>query len=126
MNFEKRFSIPHYDLAGEKTIREFYTLIKNTSDEYRSEISDIYFGAQFMGNQLEREEKLYYGNAMGVYASEREVNDLFQVQEEYKIPISLTLNQIVQTRHKAKNANKWHIVLCCVEDFLNCSYLLII
>ena len=95
MNFEKRFSIPHYDLAGEKTIREFYTLIKNTSDEYRSEISDIYFGAQFMGNQLEREEKLYYGNAMGVYASEREVNDLFQVQEEYKIPISLTLNQIV-------------------------------
>ena len=95
MNFENRFSIPHFD-NGNKTLREFYNLIKNSSEEYRSEISDIYFGAEFFGEFLMSEQKLRYGNAMNVFANEREIDDLFLIQEEFNIPISLTLNPIIQ------------------------------
>jgi hypothetical protein len=96
MNFEKRFSIPHYDSEASSE-REFYTLIKNSSEDYKFEISDVYFGAMFVGNRLRLDQDLRYGNAMGVYISDdKHLDDLFKIQDELNVPISLTLNSIVQ------------------------------
>jgi len=93
MNFENRFSMPHMDKVG--LPNEYYTLIKNASEDYRSEINDIYFGAIFVGNYLRSEQKLRYGNVMGVYAYDEQINYLFKIQDEFNIPISLTLNPTI-------------------------------
>ena len=83
MNFENRFSMPHMDKVG--LPNEYYTLIKNASEDYRSEINDIYFGAIFVGNYLRSEQKLRYGNVMGVYAYDEQINYLFKIQDEFTV-----------------------------------------
>ncbi len=117
MNFEKRFSIPHYDSEGSFT-RDFYTLIKNSSDEYRSEISDIYFGAQFRGKRLRSDQWIKYGNAMGVYITDdNHIDDLFKIQDELNVPISLTLNPIVQPPDLMGENQMMHLFLNWLGEY---------
>ena len=80
------FSIAHPDSGT----GDFYKVIKNTPQSVRDRISDIYFGAECILKFQDMEYK--YGNVMDVYASRRQINSLFRIQEEFGIPISLTMN----------------------------------
>ena len=105
--FGKKFSLPHNDIlksvmdGPDNFIRYdidpiddenfFYTIIDNADQSFRDEIADIYFGKSFhykFGGTNRR-----YGDVMGKEATDKQVDNLFKIQEKYDIPISLTINQ---------------------------------
>jgi len=100
MNLNKRFSMPHYDSWSHQSL--YYEAIKNSSQQFRDEIYDIYFGKKFRYEYREQEiydnygksHQVAYGNVMGVEASDEQVDYLFRIQEEFGIEISLTINQL--------------------------------
>ncbi len=100
MNLNKRFSIAHYDNWPNQSL--YYEAIKNSSQQFRDELYDIYFGAKFRYKYREQEiwdnyaksHDVVYGNVMGVEASDEQVDNLFKIQEEFGIEISLTINQL--------------------------------
>ena len=106
--FARKFSLPHNDIL--KTVMDgpddfvrydvnhqadnenfFYNIIKNAHPSYREEIADIYFAKSFhyeFGGTHRR-----YGDVMGKEATDKQIDNLFKIQEEYDIPISMTINQ---------------------------------
>lgn len=100
MDLNKRFSIAHYDKLPNQSL--YYEAIKNTPQGFRDEIYDIYFGKVFRYKYREQEiydncakaHEVAYGNVMGVEASDEQVDNLFKIQEEFGIEISLTINQL--------------------------------
>jgi hypothetical protein len=100
MFLNKRFSIPHFDNCPHPSL--YHELMKNASQQFRNEIYDIYFGSIFRYCYLEHEfyddctkhHKVMYGNVMGVEASIQQIDNLFKIQNELGIEISLTINQL--------------------------------
>jgi hypothetical protein len=100
MNLNKRFSMPHRDSWPHPSL--YYEAIKNSSQQFRDEIYDIYFGSKFRYKYREQEiydnyaksHEVVYGNVMGVEASDEQVDNLFKIQEEFGIEVSLTINQL--------------------------------
>jgi hypothetical protein len=100
MKLEKKFSIAHFDRWPEQTL--YYEAIKNSSQQFKNEIYDIYFGSKFKYQYSEQElyddcsklHQVVYGNVMGVEASEVQIDNLFKIQKEFGIEISLTINQL--------------------------------
>ena len=92
MNYEKKFSVPHYDRFSGKYKDVFYDMYKNASQEYINSIHDIYFGKYFYYRH--NEVNKFWGNAMGVEATDEQINNLFKLQDELGIEISLTMNSI--------------------------------
>lgn len=90
-------SFPHYDNLNESHDASFYHLFKNSTQSFKEDIHDIYFGKVFHYEFNGISKK--YGNAMGVEASDIQIDYLFKIQEEYGIPISLTLNSL-ETPHE--------------------------
>ena len=86
MIYNNKFSIPHYDSTQDDDwyLRAF----ENSSEQYKKEVYDIYFGATF--SYLD----IAFGNTMGVNASAGQYKNLLKIQEKYNIPISLTLNEM--------------------------------
>lgn len=84
--YNKKFSIAHWDSAIDDNL--YFECFKNSSQQYKNEIHDIYFGVTFENNDVT------YGNTMGVNASEAQYKNLLKIQEKYNIPISLTLNEM--------------------------------
>ncbi len=100
MDLSKRISIAHYDNWPEPSL--YYDAIKNAAPEFRDEIYDIYFGKTFRYKYREQEiydsyakpHEVVYGNVMGVEASDAQIENLFKIQQEFGIEISLTINQL--------------------------------
>jgi len=96
----KRFSVAHFDSWNDDEL--YYNAIKNSSHQFKNELYDIYFGKIFKYNYEEKEtydeqskkHEVVYGNVMGVEASDKQVDNLFNVQNEFGVEISLTLNQL--------------------------------
>ncbi len=99
-DLKKRFSLAHPDSWSSPSL--YYEALKNSSQQFKDEIYDIYFGKIFRydyrGQEAyDNEIKLHqiaYGNVMGVEASDEEVDYLIKIQKEYGIDISLTINQL--------------------------------
>ncbi|MEN8613904.1 hypothetical protein ABFB09_01285 [Dehalogenimonas sp. THU2] len=100
MDLNKRFSIAHFDSwPGADT---YYDVIQNSTPGFRHEIYDIYFGKMFRYRYHENEvydshqrlHEVNYGNVMGVEATDAQVDNLFRIQREFGIDISLTINQL--------------------------------
>lgn len=92
MNFNKRFSVAHYDRFHDSYASMYYTMMKNSDPAYIANIHDIYFGKYFhytYNGQLKK-----CGNPMGVEASDEQVEYLFKLQEELGVEISLTFNTV--------------------------------
>ncbi len=85
-NYDKKFSTPHYDATADDNF--FLECFENSSEQYRNEIYDIYFGTTFLHRDVT------YGETMGVNASPGQYKNLLKIQEKYGIPISLTLNEM--------------------------------
>ncbi|MDP7366651.1 MAG: hypothetical protein QGH83_05270, partial [Candidatus Pacebacteria bacterium] len=85
-NYDKKFSIAHYDASEDDNL--FLECFENSSEQYRNEIYDIYFGTVFLHRDVT------YGETMGVTASPAQYKNLLKIQEKYGIPISLTLNEM--------------------------------
>ncbi len=100
MDVKKKFSIAHHDNCPHTT--QYYEAIQNSSQAFRDELYDIYFGKRFRYKYREQEiydsysksHEVAYGNVMGVEASDEQVDNLFRIQKEFGIPISLTINQL--------------------------------
>ena len=92
MNFNKRFSIAHYDQFQGPHAKTFYTMMKNADPKFLDNIYDIYFGKFF--NYVYNGQQRRCGNAMGVEASDEQIDYLFKLQEETGVEISLTFNTI--------------------------------
>ena len=99
-NSNKKFSIPHWDSYSDDDI--FYRLFKNSAQEYKNEIRDIYFGAEFH-YEYEGEQKKY-GDVMGVSPSPIQLDNLFKIQDEFGTEISLTLNTLDMGKELASDA----------------------
>ena len=84
--YNKKFSFPHWDNAIDDNL--YFECFKNSSQQYKNEIYDIYFGVTFENNDVT------YGNTMGVNASEAQYKNLLKIQEKYGVPISLTFNEM--------------------------------
>jgi len=93
MTPKKIFSIAHMESAANASHADtFYHLVKNSSQQFKDEIHDVYFGKNFV-YEYEGKRKIY-GNPMGVEATDAQVDALFRLQEECGIEISLTVNSI--------------------------------
>ena len=102
--YNKKFSIAHWDRIKDENT--FYECIKNSSQQWKNEIYDIYFGVTFENadsltgqggivlTAARGPDDVTYGNTMGVNASEAQYKNLLKIQEKYNIPISLTLNEM--------------------------------
>ena len=100
--YNKKFSISHWDRIKDENT--FYECIKNSSQQWKNEIYDIYFGVTF------KNDELTYGNTMGVNATEAQYKNLLKIQEKYDIPISLTLNEMNRPIELIKEKNIKDIV----------------
>lgn len=92
MNFNKRFSVAHFDRLHGDQAATFYTLMKNADPRYIANIHDIYFGKFFYYTYNGQLKKC--GNPMGVEASDEQIEYLFKLQEETGVEISLTFNTV--------------------------------
>jgi hypothetical protein len=92
MNFNKRFSIAHYDRFHGEYASTYYTMMKNADPAYIANIHDIYFGKYFYYTYNGVEKRC--GNPMGVEASDEQIDYLFKLQEELGVEISLTFNTV--------------------------------
>lgn len=92
MDFKKRFSVAHYDRFREGHEETFYTIMSNADQDYIDNIHDIYFG-KFFRYEFNGINKIV-GNAMGVEASDTQIDLLFKLQKERGIEISLTMNSL--------------------------------
>jgi len=90
--FSKRFSIAHFDRFGGDYEDFYYRVMKNADQAYLDNIHDVYFGKYFEYEY--KGEIKRCGNAMGVQASDTQVDYLFKLQEETGVEISLTFNTV--------------------------------
>ncbi|MDH3327713.1 MAG: hypothetical protein OEM01_00590 [Desulfobulbaceae bacterium] len=98
MSLKKIISIPHFENVQNKQHDDtYYHMIKNSSQEFKDEIHDIYFGKIFRYKYNDIEKR--YSNPMGVEATDAQVDNLFKIQKEFGIEISLTINS-VETPHE--------------------------
>lgn len=110
-------SIPHFE--GPQTLPEqasaYYTMIKNASQEFRDEIHDIYFGKMFYYN-YEGTNRVY-GNAMGLEATDEQIDYLFKIQEEFGIEISLTMNSVAIPNELLYNGELGREFIAFIKSF---------
>lgn len=90
--FSKRFSIAHFDRFENEYADFYYHIMKNASPSYLENIHDVYFGKYFYYEYNGQRKRC--GNAMGVEASDAQIDYLFKIQEEFGIEISLTFNTV--------------------------------
>jgi hypothetical protein len=95
--YNKKFSIAHWDRAIDDNL--YFECLKNSSQQFKKEIYDIYFGTTFENDDVT------YGNTMGVNASKGQYKNLLKIQEKYNIPISLTLNEMNRPLKLLKEKN---------------------
>ena len=89
IDFNKRFSFPHFDGLKDES---FYYLFKNSTQSYKDEIQDIYFGGEFLYTYKNKSYR--FGETMGYSAKGKQLNNLFKIQKEFGVTISLTLNSL--------------------------------
>jgi hypothetical protein len=92
MDFNKRFSIAHYDRFHGEHAGVFYEMMKNADPKYIANIHDVYFGKFFYYEYNGQQKRC--GNPMGVEASDEQIDYLFKLQEETGVEISLTFNTV--------------------------------
>ena len=98
--FQKRFSLPHQErpitfhnaIDSGQFDDHMYNIVANASPQFRCEIADIYFGHSFKYDY--DGSKVIFGEVMGVEASPKQIENLFRIQNELGVPISLTLNSL--------------------------------
>ena len=110
----RKIKFPHFD--AEKIDDIYYNLFRNSSEKFKSEIHDIYFG-KFFRYEYEGKEK-YWGNAMGVEASDKQIDYLFQIHDEFDTPLCLTLNSL-ETPHELLDKKE---LLDQLIDFIGSFY----
>lgn len=90
--FKNRFSIGHPEKNMQECPNHFYLMMKQTPQETLDEIEDIYFGKFFY---YEYDGKIKrYGNCMGEEATDAHIDNLFKLQAETGVTISLTMNAL--------------------------------
>jgi hypothetical protein len=87
-----KFSIGHPEQGQENYPYVMYELFKNTPPETLADFEDLYFG-KFFYYEYDGVPKRY-GNCMGVEATDEAVDYLFKIQDEFGVPISLTMNSL--------------------------------
>jgi len=95
--YNKKFSIAHWDRAIDDNL--YFECFKNSSQQFKKEIYDIYFGTTFENDDVT------YGNTMGVNASKAQYKNLLKIQEKYGVPISLTFNEMNRPIQLLKDKN---------------------
>lgn len=113
LDCNKKFSIPHWDSYTEDDL--FYNLFKNSKQEYKDEVRDIYFGAEFV-YEHDGQQKTY-GEVMGVTASPKQVDNLFKIQDEFGVEISLTLNSMDMGKELASDLNVIKQMLSYIKQY---------
>ena len=86
--YNKKFSIAHWDSCKDDNI--FLKTFEGSSEQWKKERYDIYFGTKFI------HQDVTYGETMGEQATPGQYRNLLKIQEKYGIPISLTLNEMVR------------------------------
>lgn len=99
IDFRRKFSLPHAEHAltmhpnmDPRHNTYMYSAIKNSSDQFKSEISDIYFGHAYRYHYNGKATR--FGEVMGVESTDEQVLTLLRIQEEFGITASLTLNTL--------------------------------
>jgi MoaA/NifB/PqqE/SkfB family radical SAM enzyme len=92
---KNRFSLGYHQFSEDASA--YYQLLKNASQEYRDEISDLYFSAPYFyegPNSYDANPFVRYGDCMSAPTkNEEHIDYLFKIQDELGISISLTFNE---------------------------------
>lgn len=92
--YNKKFSLGYPSFSKNPAI--FYETLKNSSQQYRDEIFDVYFSDPY---KYEFQGKQYaYGDVMGAPLNQENIDYLLKIQNELGIPISLTFNETYPNR----------------------------
>jgi hypothetical protein len=84
--YNNKFSIAHPDSMQDDNY--FYNSFTNSSQQYKNEIYDIFFGGSFLHRDVT------YSDTMGATPSDIQYKNLLKIQEKYGVGISLTLNEM--------------------------------
>lgn len=87
--YKKIFSLGYPSFTKDPSL--YYNLLKNSSQQYRDEIYDIYFSYAYR-YEWEGEERIF-GDVMGATISDAHLDYIFKIQDELGISISLTFNE---------------------------------
>lgn len=100
-NYNKKFSLGYPSFSKNPSI--YFNLLKNSSQQYRDEIFDIYFSDPykytFNGNNYS------YGDVMGAGLDQENIDYLLKIQNELNIPISITFNETYPNRELTDDRN---------------------
>ena len=89
----------------------YYNLLKNSSQQYRNEISDIYFSSPFI-YETKDGNIIKYGDVMSITSSKDHDEYLFKIKNELGIDVSLTFNDVPPNPHIVGNKE-------CFDSFIN-------
>ena len=87
--YNKKFSIGHWERTKDPDL--FYRCFKNSSEQFKKETKDIFFGHKFISST-----GIEYGSVMGVHSNEKQYRNLLDIQEKYGVAASLTLNDMTR------------------------------
>lgn len=92
--YNKKFSIGYPSFSKDPSI--FFNTLKNSSQQYRDEIFDVYFSDpytyEFQGKQYA------YGDVMGAGLNEENLKYILKIQNELNITVSITFNETYPNR----------------------------
>jgi len=89
INLKGKFSFPYPSFSEEEY--SYYYLLEKSSQEYKDEISDIYFSDPFQS----KDGKCFYGDIMSAVPDKAHHEYLLKINNELNVPISLTFNSLV-------------------------------
>ena len=112
--FANKFSLPHWDGCADDDI--FYRILRNATPEYRAEIRDIFFGGTYRYEYKGLNRA--FGEVMGVTANPAKIDNLFRIQDELGVPVSLTLNTMTMGNEIASDGQ----VVAGLIDYIKSFY----
>jgi hypothetical protein len=92
--YNKKFSLGYPSFSKNPAI--FYETLKNSSQQYRDEIFDVYFSDPYKYTFNGRQYA--YGDVMGAGLNQENIDYLLKIQNELGIPISITFNETYPNR----------------------------
>ncbi len=104
MKYNKKFSIGYPSFSKDPSI--FYETLKNSSQQYRDEIFDVYFSDPYKYTFQGREYA--YGDVMGAGLNQENIDYLIKIQNELNIPISITFNETYPNRELTDDPEVLH------------------
>lgn len=111
--YKKIFSFGYPSFS--KNPSQFYETLKNSTQQYRDEIFDIYFSVPY--NYIFNNNEYSYGDVMGAPITEEDLYYILKIKNELNIEVSLTFNETYPNRELIEDFNILNGFIAHIKKF---------